>query len=346
MVSYVQTSDDIKMLKNLILELTKNHDFAIVVLDSQSKAPSLIAFNEFNGVCFCSVDKSHHDIAAAAEAYQDHGYQLLQAGHSDGFALNYQQQHIIDLPEYSGNYMVLAKQMRLGGDSVWDIHERWSVPTEYAKVLSLIVLLEDENTMVSETAQSRSQPQSLFKNTFYTPLSEQGFVLANVDKFTQLVAADTEDLFTEFTQTEIADQLFEHGAMVVSWGMTPYQYFIGFAEDYPSWLLTEKYKTSFTGHYKVDGAATELAFIRGELLEDYQTIRSSFGDFCKLTIPESYTPKQGFYHLKFTLYMVDEDSFGKGSSPVCFLLLESSEELVTETAPALNYDIFSMSFTS
>lgn len=158
----------------------------------------------------------------------------------------------------------------------------------------------------------------------------------------QLVPVEMTDLMAELTETE----LLEKGVMALSWGMTPYQYFIGFSEDFPAWLTTEKHQTSFNGNYRIYSSTRELAFVRGELLTDYQKVYQAGDGFNTIKIPDFYCSHDGFYHLNYRLYMVTEDSLANQISPICFLVFDNNLAEIAEVSPALNYDIFNQVFTA
>ncbi|EMH4164459.1 hypothetical protein RJ498_003782 [Pluralibacter gergoviae] len=63
--------------------------------------------------------------------------------------------------------------------------------------------------------------------------SALGFVIVDINEFDRYVSinAGSNDLINEFTTTELANDLFEEGLMVLSWGNTPWVYYINSLED-------------------------------------------------------------------------------------------------------------------
>lgn len=202
----------------------------------------------------------------------------------------------------------------------------------YAKIFSCLIVIESNS---NKPEQQKSRSIAFSKSIIYTALSESGFVLADVDSIKSQIDY-TSNLMQAFTETELAESLFQKGLMVLSWGMTPYQYFIGFAEDMLSFVIDDKYKTAFYGEYKISETIKSLSLIKGELLNNFDLVKIS--DTPQLSVKGDGI--NGYYYLSLTLYLIDTDSFGEDISPICFFVLDSLASEFENTKPALNYNIF------
>lgn len=206
------------------------------------------------------------------------------------------------------------------------------IKNNYARVFSYIVYIENSSSLVQKVIE-----KSIFnKDIIYTALSEKGFILGDISLIKRNIYEHS-DLLEAFTTTELANDLFQKGLMILSWGMTSYQYFIGFSKDLPEFIIDDKYKRDFYGKYKVKEEISFLTLIKGELINDFKSINDD--DKHKLKVIDDIQI-DGYKYISLSLYIIDIDSCGNPISPVCFFILDNLDYEIQVTEPALNYNIF------
>jgi hypothetical protein len=93
---------------------------------------------------------------------------------------------------------------------------------EYSEIVNVIAALSKSGKPQSATA--------FYPGPVYDGAARLGFFLADIGKMDAFIkdnlAGEIIDLQKEFCETEIANQLFEAGLLVLVWGMTPWQYYI------------------------------------------------------------------------------------------------------------------------
>ncbi|WP_246475094.1 hypothetical protein [Pseudomonas folii] len=112
----------------------------------------------------------------------------------------------------------------------------------------------------------------------YDGAARLGFFLADLEKMDAIVTGASStaiiDLQKEFCETEIANDLFEAGVLILVWGMTPWHYYIyGLSSDSDVNLVPRAAKPQFRGQYKIRNDIKKLSVIPGEQLLDWPLCR-------------------------------------------------------------------------
>lgn len=279
------------------------------------------------------------------ESFQSNKIDRLKQSDYEEFDCGFSSQLNITLNDESvkrinlkGNYNIFLKKMRpdfeseqIKGLSEEKLH---LIKNNYARVFSYIVCLgENSNSLVQNNIKSLT----FNKNIIYTALSEKGFILGDISLIKNNIYEHS-DLMEAFTTTELANNLFQEGLMILSWGMTPYQYFIGFSKDVPEFIIDDKYKRNFNGKYKIKKEINALSLVKGELISDFKSVDGDNKHQLKLI---SNVQVDRYHYISLSLYIVDIDSCGNSISPVCFFILDYLNYELQVAEPALNYNIFS-----
>lgn len=245
---------------------------------------------------------------------------------------------IIKKIDLSSNYSIFLKEMspdfesqQIKGLSEEKLH---LIKNNYARVFSYIICIEENSNFL---VQKETKIITFNKNAIYTALSEKGFILGDISLIKKNIYEHS-NLMEAFTTTELANNLFQEGLMILSWGMTPYQYFISFSKDVPEFIIDDKYKRDFNGKYKLKKEISSLSLVKGELIIDFKSVNSD--DKHQLKIISSVQVDR-YNYISLSLYVVDIDSCGNSISPVCFFILDNLNYEIQVTEPALNYNIFS-----
>ena len=264
-------------------------------------------------------------------------YEEFDCGFSSQLNITLNDKNIrkIDL---SNNYSILLKKMRpdfeseqIKGFSKEKLH---LIRNNYARVFSYVICIEEKNNSL---IQKKTKIINFNKDTIYTALSEKGFILGDIPLIKERIDNQS-NLLEAFTTTELANELFQEGLMILSWGMTPYQYFIGFSKDVPEFIINDKYKRNFNGKYKVKKEISSLSLVKGELINDFKSVNNDNKHQLKFI---TNVQVDRYNYISLSLYVVDIDSCGNPISPVCFFILDNLNYEIQITEPALNYNIFS-----
>ncbi|POP67905.1 hypothetical protein CXB35_18160 [Pseudomonas syringae] len=141
---------------------------------------------------------------------------------------------------------------------------------QYSQILNVMAVIEKQLT-------PKALP-TLHAGPVYDGAGRLGFFLADIDKMDAIIteASNTEiiDLQKEFCETEIANELFEAGVLVLVWGMTPWQYYIyGLSESSDVNLIPSVKKPQFRGQYKIHNDIKKLSVVPGEQLLNWPLCR-------------------------------------------------------------------------
>ena len=112
------------------------------------------------------------------------------------------------------------------------------------------------------------------KNNYqvFDSYSAFGFIIVDINEFDRYISknAGSNDLINEFTTTELANDLFEEGLMVLSWGNTPWVYYINSLEDNDIDASMGESK-NYCGTYKLKGVLEhKYLVIPGNELRDWK----------------------------------------------------------------------------
>ena len=278
------------------------------------------------------------------ESFQNNEIDRLKQSDYEEFDCGFSSQLNITLSDksvrkidLSNNYSIFLKKMRpdfeseqIKGFSKEKLH---LIKNNYARVFSYVICIEEKNNSLIQ----KKKIINFNKNNIYTALSEKGFILGDIHLIKQRINNQF-NLLEAFTTTELANELFQEGLMILSWGMTPYQYFISFSKDLPEFIIDDKYKRKFNGKYKIKKEISSLSLVKGELINDFKSVKNDDKHQLKII---SNTQLDEYNYISLSLYIVDIDSCGNPISPVCFFVLDNLNYEIQVTEPALNYNIFS-----
>jgi hypothetical protein len=158
-----------------------------------------------------------------------------------------------------------------------------------------------------------------------------GFAIVDISKFDKYISvnAESNDLIEEFTTTEIANELFDKGLMILSWGHTPWVYYVNSANyNKVSSLIGEK--TAYSGIYKLKNTSGYYSVIPGNELKNWHECKKKKwpvisldgeGDFVSLTlyIKSAFSQSDSNYPIP-TFHLQRLESEGEAVNP----LLESN----------------------
>lgn len=101
-----------------------------------------------------------------------------------------------------------------------------------------------------------------------------GFVIINIDEFDEFVSprVSSNDLIEEFTTTEIANEIFDKGLMMLSWGHTPWVYYINSSTLKDVELLMGEY-TGYYGFYNFKNSNKKYSVIPGNELRNWDNCK-------------------------------------------------------------------------
>ncbi|QGG78326.1 hypothetical protein N028_24550 [Pseudomonas syringae USA011] len=141
---------------------------------------------------------------------------------------------------------------------------------QYSEILNVTAIIDKKfDSTLSPT---------LHAGPVYDGASRLGFFLADLDKMDAIVteASSTAiiDLQKEFCETEIANDLFEAGVLILVWGMTPWHYYIyGLSAASDVNLIPCAKKPQFRGQYKIRNDIRKLSVVPGEQLLNWPLCR-------------------------------------------------------------------------
>jgi hypothetical protein len=140
--------------------------------------------------------------------------------------------------------------------------------------LELIKNSEILNIYIIISKEHGGQLSEVKKMSFYESYGELGFIVTDIERMSKFIKESTRvidnDLFKEFTTTELASELFDNGIMMLCWGMTPWPYFITSEDTNKMRLpLPKGHKTSYIGQYKFSSEIQDASIIPGNALSNW-----------------------------------------------------------------------------
>ncbi len=158
-----------------------------------------------------------------------------------------------------------------------------------------------------------------------------GFAIVDMSNFDKFISMNSKsnDLIEEFTTTEIASELFNKGLMILSWGHTPWVYYLNSERyDKVSSLIGEH--TIYSGIYKLQNTSAQYSVIPGNELKNWHECKrkkwplislDGEGDFVSLIlyIKSAFSQSDSNYPIP-TFHLQRLDSEDEAVSP----LLESN----------------------
>lgn len=139
-------------------------------------------------------------------------------------------------------------------------------------VMPLVQYSEILNVLVSMTPSGEEAMPMLKKpRPVYDGYGQLGFFLADLQKMNDYIVARLGagkiNLKDAFCETEIANELFEEGLLVLVWGMTPWHYYIyGLEKAEDAKFLPVLPKPQFQGRYRLRSDIQNPSVVPGEFL--------------------------------------------------------------------------------
>lgn len=200
-----------------------------------------------------------------------------------------------------------------------------------AEILSIYIIISKEHG---------GELKKITGASFYESYGELGFFITDVVKMSEFIEqSDREidnDLFKEFTTTELASELFEKGIMMLCWGGTPWPYFITSEITSSSRLpLPKGSKTPYSGTYKFLSEIQEASVIPGNALSDWSLC-------CEKEWPTIKVPGKGDT-ASIELYALNATSADQTSNsviPTFFISRKNESDDNDVVSPLLSSSIF------
>ena len=177
----------------------------------------------------------------------------------------------------------------------------------------------------------------VLESAIYESYGSLGFFLVHQQEFSQFLrerlGAGKHDLVEKFTSTELANELFDVGLIVLCWGITPWVYMItSQEEDKYSLQFPENFDAMEKGFYKFRSSITEVSVIPGDALSRWDTEET--GEWPMLEIPgDGDVVELEFFNLKAF------DELGVSFTPVPLFKLKKTHRRITASVPLLSIDI-------
>ena len=109
----------------------------------------------------------------------------------------------------------------------------------------------------------------------YDSFSRLGFVIVDIEKFDDFISsrAQGKDLIDLFTTTELANEIFDEGMMILCWGNYPWLYYINSIQSVNDKACFGE-NTGYTGYYKFKQCFKNVSVIPGNELKDWGACKS------------------------------------------------------------------------
>jgi hypothetical protein len=179
--------------------------------------------------------------------------------------------------DLDGKELQLSTESLPEGDYFLEVTVDLDLPLEtFGEVPDHIKPLLQYSQIVNVTARltdSGDRKKSLPVNSgpVYDGADRLGFFLADLEKMDEYIKsncpADVVDLQKAFCETEIANELFAAGLLVLVWGMTPWHYYIyGLSDPADMRLVPSAMDPQLQGGYRIRNDIRELSVVPGEQL--------------------------------------------------------------------------------
>jgi len=144
-----------------------------------------------------------------------------------------------------------------------DVPEHIRPLLQYSEIVNVMMRLERAN--------SEGRYKAQVKQPVYDGYGQLGFFIADLERMNDYVVSrlggDKLNLKDAFCETEIANELFEQGLLILVWGMTPWQYYIyGLDEGGDAGLIPRAENPQFCGRYKFREDITNPSVVPGDFL--------------------------------------------------------------------------------
>jgi len=136
---------------------------------------------------------------------------------------------------------------------------------EFSKILNLYFIIIERNSILT----------GCNKMQVFDAYGALGFAIIDIDEFDAFVSqkSSSNDLIEEFTTTEIANELFDKGLMILSWGHTPWVYYINSSNLKDIVVLMGEY-TGYYGFYNFRNLQKKYSVIPGNELRNWNDCKN------------------------------------------------------------------------
>ncbi|MDN8541947.1 hypothetical protein QZH36_10900 [Erwinia sp. BC051422] len=193
---------------------------------------------------------------------------------------------------------------------------------ESSKILNLYVIISGDHNVSFERNESQ----------VFDAYGTLGFAILDVNEFDKFISPkiSSNDLIEEFTTTEIANELFDEGLMILSWGHTPWVYYInsGNYEDIDSLIGVD---TGYCGFYKFKPSSQMYSVIPGNELRDWNNCKNKRWPVIEINSSGDY--------VLLKIYVKNALSQSDSDYPIPTFYLKRFDEKIQDIEPLLQSSI-------
>lgn len=204
---------------------------------------------------------------------------------------------------------------------------------QYSQILTVIV-------SITARAEWHNHTENFIQKPVYEGYGQFGFMLANLtamDGFLRKRYGDRDiNLIDEFTTTELANDLFDQGLMVLVWGLTSWHYFIfALNSERERCSVPTKLLPDLKGCYKLSSRFNEFSVVRGTELNDWNQCKQKKWPTVRLSgIGESlnvefhikrFNPVGGSHGPAYPIIIMWRSDDSSGLSPILEVDIDDAE---------------------
>lgn len=231
------------------------------------------------------------------------------------------------LPEYRIN-MKLQGEFNVG---VKIFKDKPAQTLPFIDVLPIPVEIITIYFYFSETKVNEKSDSFVF-DKYFGSYDYLGFCLVDLPKMKEIIIRKYGnrklDLIDEFSNTELIDELFEQGIIIITWGIHPYSYPIYSTEDRVSICALLGREFCQEGLFRINEDIKELSLIPGYALRNWPELTQN--EWTKISL----YGKGEIVHL--TPYILEDPDFETVSAS---FLIHRSEGHLKESIPLLNVNL-------
>jgi hypothetical protein len=201
---------------------------------------------------------------------------------------------------------------------------------KFSELLAVYVIFSKKSDTEFRPAQNRY---------IYESYNQYGFLVVDVDRFDKFIIEKLGDgvhnIVQQLTTTEIAEELFARGLMVLCWGITPWVYMVNsHLTNQDTMFFPGNCDPICSGEYIFSRDIENVCVISGTELLNWET--GTRKDWPKLKIEGTGDVVRLDLRILRAPTSVAEDLI-----PIPYFNIWRKEAEVTQAAPILNFDIFS-----
>lgn len=170
-------------------------------------------------------------------------------------------------------------------------------------------------------------------NQVFDAYGALGFAIVDINKLDNylLTRSHKNDLVEEFTTTELANELFDEGLIILSWGHTPWVYYLSTEKIEEFNELIGRF-TNYEGIYKFKKWGGVYSVIPGNELKNWNDCKNKNWPLIEIDGLGEY--------VSIKLFVKDALSQSDNKYPIPKFILKRVENTVGETNPLLYSNIF------